>query len=88
MEIIDELETVKRGIYGGAVGHVSWAGNMDTAIAIRTALVMDRKVVIQAGSGVVADSLPAAEWEETLNKARAIIRAVAMCYPEKVVTDV
>ena len=88
MEIIDELETVKRGIYGGAVGYVSWAGNMDTAIAIRTALVMDRKVVIQAGSGVVADSLPAAEWEETLNKARAIIRAVAMCYPEKVVTDV
>ena len=58
MEIIDELEPVKRGVYGGAVGYVSWAGEMDTAIAIRTALVMDQKVVIQAGAGVVADSIP------------------------------
>ena len=79
MEIIDELEPVKRGVYGGAVGYVSWAGEMDTAIAIRTALVMDQKVVIQAGAGVVADSVPESEWEETLNKARAMLRAVAMC---------
>ena len=78
-EIIDELEPVKRGVYGGAVGYVSWAGEMDTAIAIRTALVMDQKVVIQAGAGVVADSVPESEWEETLNKARAMLRAVAMC---------
>jgi anthranilate synthase component 1 len=79
MEIIDELEPVKRGVYGGAVGYVSWAGEMDTAIAIRTALVMDQKVIIQAGAGVVADSVPVSEWEETLNKARAMLRAVAMC---------
>ena len=79
MEIIDELEPVKRGVYGGAVGYVSWAGEMDTAIAIRTALVMDQKVMIQAGAGVVADSIPESEWEETLNKARAMLRAVAMC---------
>ena len=79
MEIIDELEPVKRGVYGGAVGYVSWAGEMDTAISIRTALVMDQKVVIQAGAGVVADSVPESEWEETLNKARAMLRAVAMC---------
>ena len=79
MEIIDELEPVKRGVYGGAVGYVSWAGEMDTAIAIRTALMMDQTVVIQAGAGIVADSVPTAEWEETLNKARAMFRAVAMC---------
>ncbi|MCH1611153.1 MAG: chorismate-binding protein, partial [Luminiphilus sp.] len=79
MEIIDELEPVKRGIYGGAVGYVSWAGEMDTAIAIRTALVMDQRVIVQAGAGVVADSIPTSEWEETLNKARAMLRAIAMC---------
>ena len=79
MEIIDELEPVKRGIYGGAVGYVSWAGEMDTAIAIRTAVIMDQRVIVQAGAGVVADSVPASEWEETLNKARAMLRAVAMC---------
>ena len=79
MEIIDELEPVKRGVYGGAVGYVSWAGEMDTAIAIRTALVIDQQVVVQAGAGIVADSTPSAEWEETLNKARAMLRAVAMC---------
>ena len=78
MEIIDELEPVKRGIYGGAVGYVSWAGEMDTAIAIRTAVIMDQRVIVQAGAGVVADSVPASEWEETLNKARAMLRAVAM----------
>ena len=79
MEIIDELEPIKRGIYGGAVGYLSWAGEMDTAIAIRTALIKDQRVIVQAGAGVVADSIPASEWEETLNKARAMLRAVAMC---------
>jgi len=78
MEIIDELEPVKRGIYGGAVGYLGWNGNMDTAIAIRTAVIKDGHLNIQAGAGIVADSLPAAEWEETLNKGRAIFRAVAM----------
>ncbi|MGH8443188.1 MAG: anthranilate synthase component I [Nevskiaceae bacterium] len=77
MEIIDELEPVKRGIYGGAVGYLSWDGNMDMAIAIRTAVIKDGKVHVQAGAGVVADSQPAAEWEETMNKARALMRAAA-----------
>ena len=78
MEIIDELEPVKRGIYGGAVGYLSWNGNMDTAIAIRTAVVKHGRLYIEAGCGVVADSVPATEWEETMNKGRAIFRAVAM----------
>ena len=78
MEIIDELEPVKRGIYGGAVGYLGWNGNMDTAIAIRTAVIKDGQLHIQAGAGIVADSVPAAEWEETMNKGRAIFRAVAM----------
>ena len=78
MEIIDELEPVKRGIYGGAIGYLSWAGDMDTAIAIRTAVVKNGQVHVQAGAGVVADSVPASEWEETLNKARAMLRAIAM----------
>ncbi len=78
MEIIDELEPVKRGVYAGAVGYLSWSGNMDTAIAIRTVVIKDRTVHIQAGGGIVADSVPATEWEETLNKRRAIFRAVAM----------
>ena len=78
MEIIDELEPVKRGIYGGAVGYLSWAGDMDTAIAIRTAVLKDGELHIQVGAGVVADSVPSAEWQETLNKARAVLRAAAM----------
>ena len=78
MEIIDELEPVKRGIYGGAIGYIGWNGNMDTAIAIRTAIIKDETLYIQAGAGVVADSVPENEWEETLNKGRAIFRAVAM----------
>jgi anthranilate synthase component 1 len=78
MEIIDELEPVKRGVYAGAVGYLSWSGNMDTAIAIRTAVIKDATLYIQAGAGIVADSVPANEWEETLNKGRAIFRAVAM----------
>ena len=78
MEIIDELEPVKRGVYGGAVGYLSWSGNMDTAIAIRTALVKDGELIIQAGAGVVADSIPQNEWEEVLNKSRAMLRALTM----------
>ena len=77
MEIIDELEKVKRGIYGGAVGYLSWQGDMDTAIAIRTAVIKDNKLYIQAGAGIVADSDPQMEWDETMNKARAILKAVA-----------
>jgi len=80
MEIIDELEPVKRGVYGGAVGYVSWQGDMDTAIAIRTAVIKDGELHIQAGAGIVADSVPATEWEETMNKGRAIFRAVAMAH--------
>ncbi|MDF3031334.1 MAG: anthranilate synthase component [Moraxellaceae bacterium] len=75
MEIIDELEPVKRGIYGGAVGYLGWNGNMDTAIAIRTAVIKDGVMHVQAGAGVVADSVPELEWQETLNKARALMRA-------------
>jgi anthranilate synthase component 1 len=78
MEIIDELEPVKRGVYGGAVGYLSWSGNMDTAIAIRTAVIKDKTLHIQAGAGVVADSVPRNEWDETMNKGRAVFRAVAM----------
>jgi len=78
MEIIDELEPVKRGIYSGAVGYISWSGNMDTAIAIRTAVIKDEQLYIQAGAGIVYDSVPENEWEETMNKARAIFRAVSM----------
>jgi anthranilate synthase component 1 len=78
MEIIDELENEKRGIYGGAVGYIAWNGNMDTAIAIRTAVIKDHKLYVQAGAGVVADSVPELEWKETMNKARAIFRAVDM----------
>jgi anthranilate synthase component 1 len=77
MEIIEELEPVKRGIYGGAVGYVAWNGNMDTAIAIRTAVIKDGQLHIQAGAGIVYDSVPESEWEETMNKARAMFRAVA-----------
>ena len=78
MEIIDELEPVKRGIYSGAVGYLSWNGNMDTAIAIRTAVIRDDTLHIQAGAGIVADSRPELEWKETMNKGRAIFRAVTM----------
>lgn len=78
MEIIAELEPVKRGVYSGAVGYVGWSGNLDTAIAIRTAVIKDGTLHIQAGAGVVHDSVPRNEWEETLNKGRAVFRAVAM----------
>lgn len=78
MEIIDELEPVKRGVYAGAVGYIGWNDNMDTAIAIRTAIIKDQTLHIQAGAGIVADSVPRNEWDETMNKGRAIFRAVAM----------
>jgi len=78
MEIIDELEPVKRGVYAGAVGYLSWNGNMDTAIAIRTAVIKDGTLTIQAGAGIVADSVPENEWAETMNKGRAIFRAVSL----------
>jgi anthranilate synthase component 1 len=78
MEIIDELEPVRRGIYGGAVGYVSFSGNMDLAIAIRTLVIKDGKVHLQAGAGIVADSDPATEWQETVNKAMAVRRAIEL----------
>jgi anthranilate synthase component I len=78
MEIIDEFEPVKRGIYGGAMGYLSWNGNMDMAIAIRTAVIKDKTLYIEAGAGIVADSVPRLEWEETMNKARAMFHAVKL----------
>ncbi len=82
MEIIDEIELVKRGVYGGAVGYLSWSGDFDTAIAIRTAVVKDQILMVQAGAGVVADSVPIREWQETMSKARAVLRAAAMASEE------
>ncbi|HEY6838203.1 MAG TPA: anthranilate synthase component I, partial [Geobacteraceae bacterium] len=76
MEIIDELEPVRREVYGGAVGYFSFSGNMDMAIAIRTLVIKDGKVHLQAGAGIVADSDPAAEYEETVNKAMAVVKAI------------
>ena len=76
MEIIDEFEPVKRGIYSGAVGYLSWNGNMDTAIAIRTAVIHEGKLHVQAGAGIVADSDAETEWQETRSKGRALITAV------------
>ncbi len=78
MEIINEFEPVKRGVYSGAVGYLAWNGNMDTAIAIRTAVIKDGQLHIQAGAGIVADSIPELEWKETMNKGRAVFRAVAL----------
>ena len=78
MEIIDEMEPEKRGIYGGAMGYLGWNDNMDMAIAIRTAVLKNDKLYVQAGAGIVADSQPDMEWEETQNKARAIVRAVQL----------
>ena len=75
MELIDQLEPVKRGIYGGACGYISYAGDMDLAIAIRTAIVKDQTLHVQAAAGVVADSVPEMEWKETEHKARALLRA-------------
>ena len=78
MEIIDELEPVKRGVYSGAVGYLGFNGDMDVAIALRTAVVKDGMLHVQAGGGVVADSVPQAEWQETQSKARALLHAAEM----------
>ncbi len=78
MEIIDELEPSKRGIYAGAVGYLGFNGDMDLAIALRTAVVKNAMLYVQAGAGIVADSVPASEWVETQNKARAVLRAAEM----------
>lgn len=77
LEIIDELEPVRRNVYAGAVGYLGWHGDADLAIAIRTAVIQDGHLHVQAGAGIVADSDPAREWEETMNKGRALFRAVA-----------
>jgi len=78
MQIIDELEPVKRGVYSGAVGYLGFNGDMDVAIAIRTALVKDGRLHVQAAAGIVADSDPRSEWQETQHKARALLRAAAL----------
>ena len=77
LEVIQELEPIRRNIYSGAVGYVNWWGDADTAIAIRTAVIQDGMLHVQAGAGIVFDSDPAKEWDETMNKGRALFRAVA-----------
>ncbi len=78
MEIIDELEPVRREVYGGAAGYFSFSGNMDLAIAIRTLVIRDGRVHLQSGAGIVADSVPATEYQETVNKAMAVVKAIEM----------
>jgi len=78
MEIIEELEPTRRGPYGGAVGYFSFSGNADTAITIRTAVIKDGIAYIQAGAGIVADSVPEKEYEESLNKAKALLNAIEL----------
>jgi anthranilate synthase component 1 len=78
MEIIEELEPVRRGLYGGAVGYFDFSGAMDTAITIRSALFRNGRVFVQSGAGIVADSDPEAEHRECINKARALIQAVRL----------
>ena len=78
MEIIDELEPRRRGPYAGAVGYVDFAGNMDTCIALRTIVIQDDTAYVQAGAGIVADSVPENEWNETLNKARGLLKAIEL----------
>ena len=75
MEIINELEPLKRGIYSGAIGYLSWTGDLDTALSIRTAIIKDNSIHVQAGAGIVYDSVPETEWEETMNKAMALLKA-------------
>lgn len=76
MEIIDELEPNRRGPYAGAVGYIDFAGNMDTCIALRTVVIHDETAYVQAGAGIVADSVPESEYQETLNKARGLLKAI------------
>jgi anthranilate synthase component 1 len=80
MEIIEALEPERRGIYAGAVGYLGFNGNIDLAIAIRTGVVKDAKLYVQAAAGIVADSIPEAEWRETQNKARALLAAAEMVH--------
>jgi anthranilate synthase component 1 len=75
MELIDQMEPTQRGLYGGACGYLSYAGDMDVAIAIRTGVIKDGTLYVQAAAGIVADSVPETEWQETEAKARALIRA-------------
>ena len=75
MEIINELEPLKRGIYSGAIGYLSWTGDLDTALSIRTAVIKDNLIHVQAGAGIVYDSVAEKEWEETMNKAMALLKA-------------
>jgi anthranilate synthase component 1 len=75
MEIINELEPLKRGIYSGAIGYLSWTGDLDTALSIRTAVIKDDLIHVQAGAGIVHDSVPETEWDETMNKAMALLKA-------------
>jgi len=82
MEIIDELEQTRRGPYGGAVGYFSYTGNMDLGITIRTMVVKDEKISIQVGAGIVADSDPDAEYEETVNKAEGMMQAIRLAASE------
>jgi len=82
MEIVDELETVRRGPYAGAIGYLSYSGDLDTCICIRTVIVKDGVAYLQAGAGIVADSDPATEFEETQNKAAALLRAVELAHEE------
>ena len=78
MEIIEELEPTRRGLYGGAVGYISFNGNMDTAIAIRTLLIKDDIAYLGVGAGIVADSVPEKEFEETMNKGKALLKAIEL----------
>lgn len=76
MEIIEELEEEKRGLYGGSIGYFSFNGNMDMCIAIRTMIIKDKKIYMQAGAGIVADSIPKNEYEESHNKVRALVKTI------------
>ena len=80
MEIIDDIEPHRRGPYGGAVGYIDYRGNMDTCIALRTMVISEGNVHVQAGCGVVADSDPTAEYQETMNKARALVSAIELTH--------
>jgi anthranilate synthase component 1 len=82
MEIIEELEPIRRGPYAGAVGYLSYSGNMDTCITIRTLIIKGQKVYVQTGAGIVADSIPEREFAETINKALGMMRAVDMAETE------
>ena len=79
MEIIDELEPAGRGIYAGAIGYFGWDGNLDTAIAIRTAVIHQGRIHVQAGAGIVYDSIPEREWSETMHKAQALLQVAHRC---------